>query len=169
MGQLLIRHAAVEATDSAIGPDRQSRPATRTRAPRVVAIGPVRAAVEGAFIARTFATHQAALLAFRTGHIGFRRAAEDGNIVSSSDELDDDDPMPKPFAHVVHAPDYSESWVEGMVVLHNPKARIPLDPSLIPRANHEFLKEDGGIMSLLPGFHPYFSQTAITIEDDDNK
>ena len=56
-----------------------------------------------------------------------------------------------------------------MVVLHNPKARIPLDPSLIPGANHEFLNEDGRIMSLLPDFHPYFSQTAITIEDHDNK
>ena len=84
-------------------------------------------------------------------------------------ELNDDGPMPKPFTHQIHAPDYSETWVEGMVVLHKPKARIPLDPSLIPGANHEFLKEDGGIMSLLPDFHPYFSQTAITIEDDDNK
>ena len=84
-------------------------------------------------------------------------------------ELDDDGPMPSPFAHAVHAPDYSETWVEGMVVLHNPKARIPLDPSLIPGANHEFLEEDGRIMSVLPDFHPYFSQTAITIEDDDDK
>ena len=84
-------------------------------------------------------------------------------------ELADDGPMPKPFAHAVHAPDYSETWVEGMVVLHNPKARIPLDPALIPGANHEFLNEDGRIMSLLPEFHPYFSQTAITVENDDNK
>ncbi len=84
-------------------------------------------------------------------------------------ELDHDGPMPKPFAHAVHAPDYSETWVEGMVVLHNPNARIPLDPAMIPGANHELLQTDGGIMSFLPEFHPYFSQTAIAIEDDDKQ
>jgi len=56
-----------------------------------------------------------------------------------------------------------------MVVPHNPNARVPLDPALIPGANHEFLQEDGGIISLLPEFHPYFSQTAIAIEGDDIK
>ena len=80
-------------------------------------------------------------------------------------ELDEDGPMPKRFAHAVHDPSYSETWVEGMVVLHNPNARIPLDPSLIPGANHEFLQEDGRIASLLPDFHPYFSETTITIEN----
>jgi hypothetical protein len=30
-------------------------------------------------------------------------------------------------------------------------------------AAHEFLQEDGSIMSLLPDFHPHFSQTAIAI------
>lgn len=84
-------------------------------------------------------------------------------------ELDDDGPMPKPFAHAVHAPDYDESWVEGMVVLHNPNARIPLDPALILGANHEFLQADGGIISLMPEFHPYSSQTAIAVEGDDDK
>jgi hypothetical protein len=72
-------------------------------------------------------------------------------------------PMPWPFVHEVHAPGYSESWVEGMVVLHNPNALIPLDPGLIPSANHEFLRSDGRIMSLLPDFHPLFSTTAISV------
>jgi hypothetical protein len=83
-------------------------------------------------------------------------------------ELDHDGPMPKPFAHAVHAPEYVETWVEGMVVLHNPNARIPLDPALIPSASHEFLQEDGTIMSLLPDFRPYFSQTAIAMEGDED-
>ncbi len=46
------------------------------------------------------------------------------------------------------------------------RARIPLDPALIPGANHEFLQEEDRILSLLPDFHPYFSQTEITIEGD---
>lgn len=72
-------------------------------------------------------------------------------------------PMPKPFVHEVYAPDYNESWVEGMVVLHNPNAVIPLDPELIPGASHEFLQPDGRIMSLVPDFHPVFSMTEISI------
>jgi hypothetical protein len=72
-------------------------------------------------------------------------------------------PMPRPFVNEVHAPGYSESWVEGMVVLHNPNAAIPLDPELVPNASHEFLQSDGRIMSLVPDFHPIFSNTAISI------
>jgi hypothetical protein len=33
---------------------------------------------------------------------------------------------PEPFMQLVHAPGYSESWVEGMTVFHNPRALIPL-------------------------------------------
>lgn len=72
-----------------------------------------------------------------------------------------DGPLPTVFEHDVSAPEYSESWVEGMVVLHNPNARITLDPDQIPGANHEFLEPDGSIMSLLPDFQPYMSHTRI--------
>jgi ribosomal protein L30 len=77
-------------------------------------------------------------------------------------ELDASHPMPRHFRHIVHATGYSETWVEGMVVLHNPRALRPLDPELIPGAAHEFLQQDGRIMSLLPPFHPVFSGTSIT-------
>lgn len=77
-------------------------------------------------------------------------------------ELDGGNPMPRPFRQVVHATGCSETWVEGMVVLHNPHALRPLDPALIPGAAHEFLQQDGRIMSLLPVFHPHFSMTSIT-------
>lgn len=81
-------------------------------------------------------------------------------------ERDDDGPAPKPFVHRVEEPGYDESWVEGMVVLHNPKAHLPLDPMQIAGGAHEFLQEDGSIMSMLPEFHPLFSQTEITIASD---
>lgn len=74
-------------------------------------------------------------------------------------------PNPVPFDQNVCSPDYQETWVEGMVVLHNPHAKIPLDPELLPDANHEFLTEDGRIMSLLPEFQPYFSETIVEVED----
>ncbi|WP_254655412.1 hypothetical protein [Roseobacter sp. MED193] len=75
-------------------------------------------------------------------------------------------PFPTPFEEEV-GPQSSETWVEGMVVLHNPNARIPLDPDIIPGAAHEFLQRDGSIMSLLPDFHPFVSQSIVTIEDDE--
>jgi hypothetical protein len=68
---------------------------------------------------------------------------------------------PIPFRHEVHESGYAESWVEGMVVWHNPRAKIPLDPNLIPGAAHEFLQADGRIITMLPPFHPVFSQTEI--------
>lgn len=79
------------------------------------------------------------------------------------DEGNLENPVPKPFEHKVHEPGYTETWVEGMVVLHNPQARIKLHPQMIPGASHEFLQADGRIMSLVPEFHPVFSQTAIKI------
>jgi hypothetical protein len=80
-------------------------------------------------------------------------------------ERNSKNPMPEPFVHKVHEPGYMETWVEGMVVLHNPHARIKLHPELIPGASHEFLRPDGRIMSLVPEFHPLFSQTEIKIAD----
>jgi hypothetical protein len=67
------------------------------------------------------------------------------------------------FLHVVHAPGYSESWVEGMTVFHNPQALIPLSPDMIPGARHQLLQPDGSIALLMPQFHPLFSQTEIWV------
>lgn len=78
-------------------------------------------------------------------------------------ERDADGPMPKPFRQIVHATGYSETWVEGMVVLHNPHALCPLNPALIPGAAHEFLRPDGRIMSMLPPFHPFTAMTSIVV------
>ena len=73
-----------------------------------------------------------------------------------------DGPLPQSFTEEVTSSS-QESWIEGMVVLHNPHARIPLNPDQFPGANHEFLQEDGRIFSLVPDFHPYFSQTQISL------
>jgi len=81
-------------------------------------------------------------------------------------EGNENDPRPTTFHQDVRDPAYAESWVEGAVVLHHPHARVPLDPDLIPGADHEFLQPDGSIMSLLPDFQPYISRTNITLGDD---
>ena len=71
---------------------------------------------------------------------------------------------PEDFVKIVNAPNYSETWVEGMTVFHNPRALIALPPEMIPGANHEFLQPDDSIASLVPEFHPLFSQTEIWVE-----
>lgn len=83
-------------------------------------------------------------------------------------ELDGDGVGARPFEQAVHEAGYKESWIEGAVVLHNPNARIPLDPDMIPGANHEFLMPDGSIMSMLPDFQPYTSISTTTLADQAN-
>ena len=84
-------------------------------------------------------------------------------------ELNPDDPRPTRFRHDVAHPTYQEDWIEGAAVLHNPTARIPLNPAQIPGAAHEFLQPDGRIMSLLPEFQPYVSQTFIWMAGEEEK
>lgn len=64
----------------------------------------------------------------------------------------------EPFVIEVNAPDYSETWVEGLSVFHNPHAKHPLPPNYIPGAAHFFLK-NGEIFGSLPSFHPIGSTT----------
>lgn len=80
----------------------------------------------------------------------------------------DVDPRPRPFIENVHDAGYSESWVEGMVVLHNPAAAIPLDRAILPGATHEYLEPDRQIMTALPDQPPpYYSRTAVYLEGED--
>lgn len=76
------------------------------------------------------------------------------------------DPRPVPFVHKVYDPGYSETWVEGMVVLHNPRALVPLPPEFLENACHEFLQDNGKIMSRIPEFHPYLSETGTFVPEE---
>lgn len=65
--------------------------------------------------------------------------------------------LPKPFSYLV-SEDSSETWAEGLSMYHNPNAIHPVPEELFPSiAHHRF--EDGQIVSQLPEFHPYASQT----------
>jgi hypothetical protein len=64
------------------------------------------------------------------------------------------------FRVAVNDPRYREDWVQGANVFHNPKAKFPLDESVLVGAAHHWF--DGQkIRSLIPEFHPYGSQTLI--------
>lgn len=67
---------------------------------------------------------------------------------------------PEPFVHVVNK-EYVEAWLEGMDVYHNPRARNPLDPEMLPGAVHHRLLEDGRVESVGDRWQPLTSVTAI--------
>jgi hypothetical protein len=68
------------------------------------------------------------------------------------------------FEQRVDDPEFNESWTEGMVVFHNPRALYPLDRRLIPDAAHEFLV-DGAFMTSHPEFHPTLSETLVVMSN----
>lgn len=68
---------------------------------------------------------------------------------------------PKIFRAVVNAPGYTETWVEGLSVFHNPRALMPVDPRMFPGAAHHFAEADGRIRSFTPPFHPFGSVTRM--------
>lgn len=89
--------------------------------------------------------------AIRMTRTGIRRTEHDG------------DGYPKPFRQDVWRDDYDETWIEGMSVLHNPRAKIPLEPEMLFGACHEYIQPDGRLMSDIPPFHPVYSTTLFFV------
>lgn len=81
-------------------------------------------------------------------------------------DLDPNAAEPRDFFHVVNDPGYSESWVEGLDVYHNPRALIPLDEDLLPGASHHRLLEDYNVLSSSPDWHPLASITSLSLTGD---
>jgi len=71
--------------------------------------------------------------------------------------------QPKTFEHDVNAATYSETWMEGLDVFHNPNAKEPLDPAMLPGAAHHFLSEDYQLQTFAPDWHPFGSVTQIFV------
>jgi hypothetical protein len=71
---------------------------------------------------------------------------------------------PIKFRHLVNDPDYYETWGEGLDVWHNPKAKYPIAPDLLPGAAHHHLLPDGQIESSVPDWHPLGSITLQSLD-----
>lgn len=70
---------------------------------------------------------------------------------------------PIPFHLDVNAPEYEETWIEGMNVFHNPWAKYPLHPGMLPGAAHHRLRVDGQIESIVPDRQVLSSTTSIFV------
>lgn len=77
---------------------------------------------------------------------------------------DSNSARPAVFVHDVNAADYSETWIEGMDVYHNPNALHALHPAMLQGAAHHRLLADGQIKSLVPAWQPFGSHTLIHIQ-----
>ncbi len=73
-----------------------------------------------------------------------------------------DSVAPLAFRRIVGAPGYHETWGEGLNVFHNPNAKRPLDPEMLPGAAHHRLRE-GRMASITPDRHPFGSITHILV------
>lgn len=92
------------------------------------------------------------LAGFGSGRVGLIR---EGN-------MPDPDPNaaePLRFRSIVNAPGYTETWVEGLNVYHNPDAEEPMDSGLFPGAAHHHCASDGQVTSSLPASHSFASTT----------
>lgn len=69
---------------------------------------------------------------------------------------------PIPFLRQVDE-GFSESWVEGMDLFHNPRALHPLDHDTFPDAGHHRLEADGTVTSRCPPWHPLAATTTIVV------
>lgn len=76
---------------------------------------------------------------------------------------------PRPFRYVVNAPGYSETWVEGLDVFHNPRATNPIEPRMLPGAAHHRLLADGQMESFTLDWQPLGSFTFIMVAEDEEQ
>jgi hypothetical protein len=74
--------------------------------------------------------------------------------------LDEDVRDPTFFSYDVADPPVVEWWGQGLVVLHNPNCKYPLDIDFFPGAVHTFF-EGGKPRSFIPNWHVFNSKTLI--------
>lgn len=90
----------------------------------------------------------------------------DVRLTRIGEAIDHDSNAAKPqqFSMDVNSPDYRESWIEGMDVYHNPRAKFPLSPTALPGAAHHRIEPDGTLHSTTPAWQPLASRTLISID-----
>lgn len=90
---------------------------------------------------------------------GFGSAAVIMHRMGTHHDHDPNASLPKMFAYEVNE-QCEETWGEGVSMYHNPNALHPVPRELFPSiAHHRF--DDGQIVSTLPEFHTYSSQTLM--------
>lgn len=105
--------------------------------------------------------------------IGLSAGFGSGNVLMIREgTLMDHDPKaqsPLYFKGIVNDPDHHETWVEGLNVYHNPRAKIPPPEHMFQNAAHHYCDENGDRSATIPEFHPLASRTQILAPVDVQK
>jgi hypothetical protein len=102
--------------------------------------------------------------------IGLMSGFGDGDVLMIREgtciDRDPNASSPLIFEAIVNADGYRESWVEGLNVYHNPRARVPLPEYLMQGAAHHHCDAEGNWTTSSPPFHPLASTTRLIANVD---
>lgn len=125
--------------------------------------------IPSGFFRQRDAAHVSAVLFSNSGTTGkFKRmGVQTGQYVSNLRAVRrgwcyDPDPEvfePRRFEYSVGDPDWTESWSQGLFMIHNPWALHPIDPPLFPGFSHVHLQSNNLVRFDLAGFVPITSFT----------
>lgn len=73
---------------------------------------------------------------------------------------------PKYFQYQVVQGNNLETWSEGVSILHNPNAKIPLDRTLFKGVRQIWTDGDGRLDGEMPPFFPFNSVTGVVVRTD---
>lgn len=74
---------------------------------------------------------------------------------------DPDGPFELPFTEDLDNPRYEESWSDGLIMYHNPNAKVPVDPSWFHNISHVFYEKDS--KELVAHLQPYDVLSSYTM------
>lgn len=69
---------------------------------------------------------------------------------------------PLTFEYSLNNPPYKETWGEGLHVIHNPHAKIPLPKNYFPGLTESYI-ENNEVVTDVRGFHPYTSMSYVQV------
>lgn len=67
--------------------------------------------------------------------------------------------QPKPFAFEIEPDKYQETWAQGISMIHNPNALLPINPELFPSIAHHFFDNGQIVSRSIEEFQPLTSIT----------
>lgn len=124
--------------------------------------------IPSGFFSLPEAEHVSAVLFSNSGTVSkFNRMGQQGPFHNPSVTLlrigecanpDSNSVKPSGFYYKVGDPDWTEWWGQGLEMFHNPNAKFPMNPELLPDIAHHCLR-NGLMVTQAPPFHPFRSVT----------
>jgi len=124
--------------------------------------------IPSGFFQQSGAEHVSAVIFSNSGtfakfeRMGYQAGYHRGNLIMVREGTcyhpDSNATQPRRFAYNMDDAPIKERWGQGLTVLHNPNALLPIPRGYFADATETYL-EDGQLLSDVPRFHPYMSQT----------